>query len=136
MKIRIDKEGLSQKLKHDNDLSRKRIIKHKLEQLGIDANDKEIEFHFNYHKKYQYKCLEGKIILDYFEKLFISNQRFQVFREPSFSTFLFTNWFHVIKYLEKINMGFALKILSSKLFYHAHKKKLNILRVLFKKFRL
>ena len=38
--------------------------------------------------------------------------------------------------LEKINMEFALKILSSKLFYLAHKKKLNILRVLFKKFRL
>ena len=70
----------------------------------------------------------------HYEKLFIGNQHFQVFREPAFSTFLFTNWFHVIKNLEEINMGFALKILTCKLFYFAGKKKLYILRVLFKKF--
>ena len=34
---------------------------------GIDANNKEIEFHFNYHKKYHYKCLEGRFILEYYE---------------------------------------------------------------------
>ena len=136
MKIRIDKEGLSQKYKQDNELSRKRIIKHKLEQLGIDANDKEIEFHFNYHKKYQYKCLEGKFILEYYEKLFIGNQRFQVFRESAFSDFLFANWFHVIKYLEKINIRLFFSILTSKLFIYEFYKKLYILRVLFKKFYL
>ena len=136
MKIRLENGGLHERNHRNIDLAHKKILKQILGQLGIDANNKEIKFHVNYHKCTQYKCLEGKIILDYFEKLFIGNQRFQVFREPAFSTFLFTNWFHVIKYLEKINIGFALKILSSKLFYLAHKKKLNILRVLFKKFRL
>ena len=136
MKIRIDKKGLSQRNKQNCELSQKRIIKQKLEQLGIDANDKEIEFHFNYHKKYQYKCLEGKFILEYYEKLFIGNQRFQVFRESAFSDFLFANWFHVIKYLDKINIRLFFSILTSKLFIYEFYKNLYILRVLFKKFQL
>ena len=136
MKIRIDKDGLSQRTKNNYELAQKRIIKQKLEQLGIDADDKEIEFHFNYHKKYQYKCLEGKFILEYYEKLFIGNQHFQVFRESAFSDFLFANWFHVIKHLKKINIRLLFSILTSKLFIYDFYKKLYVLRVLFKKFQL
>ena len=107
-----------------------------MEQLGIDTNDKEIEFHFNYHKKYQYECLEGKFIIEYYEKLFIGNQHFQVFREPAFSDFLFINWFHVIKYLEEINIRLFFSILTNKLFFYDFNKILSIMKVLFIKIRL
>ncbi|MBH10188.1 MAG: hypothetical protein CMG74_07535 [Candidatus Marinimicrobia bacterium] len=137
MKIRIDENGLSQRNKINCDSASKRIINNILKRIGVDANKREIDFHFQYHKKYKYTSHEGEFILQYLEKLFIGNQNSKVFRESSFSDFIFANWFHVIKYIDKINIRLLFIILRSELFYcKNNKSKFFFMRVLFNKVQI